>query len=268
MNLKSLSASIIRIFRQYVLQIMIERKEERERKKRGLEPTQNNVAFGRKLRGDSVNFSMSYSHRLVCTGKRGQPGVLVTSSKSRQALQRPWPQLRPAKSQASAAIASAFFFFLLAAWLWSFSLSSCYSPIVEAQAGNPPQQICRGVPQCRWRSASRRTGKQRGAAIQKCFANLGKRLNFPSFVSQPFLSPEVWQAVLTGPSFLCTQHTPTLKILLKRKNLLIIKCLGKWLLLNTSEGAIHSATIHNNITCCTASEILEIFLLQRGRNER
>lgn len=74
-------------------------------------------------------------------------------------------------------------------------------------------------------------------------------LNFPSFFSQPFLSPEVWQAVLARPSFFCTQHIPTSKILLKRKNLHVIKCLGKWLLLNTLEAAIHSATIQNNITC-------------------
>lgn len=209
---------------------------------------------------------MSYSHSLVCIVKRAAWGlgdflkITAGSSESLAAAQ-------------TCKISEKFcncktFFFLLAAWLWSFSLPSCYRPIVEAQTGNPLQQICRGVLQCRWRNASHRPGKQRGAAIQKCFANLEKRLNFPSFISQPFLSPEVWQAALTGPSFLCTQHTPTLKILLKRKNLLVIKCLGKWLLLNTLEGAIHSATIHNNITCCTASEILELFLLQRGRNER
>lgn len=148
------------------------------------------------------------------------------------------------------------------------SLCSCYSPIVEAQSSNPQQQLCREVLQCCWRSASWRPGKQRGAAIQKYFANLETCLNFPSFISQPFLSPEVWQAVLTRPSFLCTQHIPTLKILLKRKNLHVIKCLGKWLLLNTLEGAIHSATVQNNITCCSASEIIELFLLHRGRNEK
>lgn len=153
-------------------------------------------------------------------------------------------------------------------WLWSFSLCSYYSPIVEAQGSNPQQQLCREVLQCCWRSASWRPGKQRGAASQKCFANLEMCLNFPSFISQPFLSPEVWQAVLTRPSFLCTKHIPTLKILLKRKNLHVIKCLGKWLLLNTLEGAIHSATIQSNITCCTASEIIELFLLHRGSNEK
>lgn len=192
----------------------------------------------------------------------------MTSSKLQQALQRAWPQLRPAKSQTNTAIARPFFLFLLGAWLWSLFLSSCYSPIVEAQTSNPLQQICRELLQCCWRTASQRPGKQKGAAIQKCFSNLEKWLNFLSFISQPFLSPELWQAVLTGTSFLCTQDTPTLKILLKRKNLLAIKCLGKWLLLNTLEGAIHSATIHNNINCCTASEILELFLLHRGRNER
>lgn len=157
---------------------------------------------------------------------------------------------------------------LLLYWLWSFSFCSCYSPIVEAESRNPQLQLCREVLQCCWRSASWRPGKQRGASIQKCFANLEMCLNFPSFISQSFLSPEVWQAVLTRPSFLCTQHIPTLKILLKRKNLHIIKCLGKWLLLNTLEAAIHSATIQNNITCCTASEIIELFLLHRGSNEK
>lgn len=88
--------------------------------------------------------------------------------------------------------------------LWSFSFCSCYSPIVEAQKSNPQLQLCREVLQCCWRSAKWRPGKQRGAAIQKCFVDLEMHLNFPSFISQPFLSPEVWQAVLTRPSFLST----------------------------------------------------------------
>lgn len=66
-----------------------------------------------------------------------------------------------------------------------------------------------------------------GQPIQNCFANLEMCLNFPSFFSQPFLSPEVWQVVLARPSFLCNQHIPTLKILLKRKYLHVINCLGK-----------------------------------------
>lgn len=246
-------------FSHCVLQIRIEKRGKRERKQATfLEATRNNFAFGRRLWGDSVNFNVSYSHSLVCIGKRvawGLGDFLTMTAGSSESL----AAAQTCKVSDKCCHCKTFLF-LLAAWL--------YSCTVEAQTGNPLQQICRGLLQCCWRSASWRPGKQRGAAIQKCFANLEKWLNFPGFISLPFLSPEAWQAVLTGPFFLCTQHTPTLKILLKRENLFVIKCLGKWLLLNTSEGVIHSATIHNNITCCTASEILELFLLHRGRNER
>lgn len=153
-------------------------RRKKERRKRLLDPTQNDFVFGRRLWGDLVNFNKNDSHSLVCKGKMAAWGlahflkIMAASSES----------LAMAQTYEISVKCHHFMTFmsllLCVAGLWYFLFSSCYSPIVEAQPSNALHQICREVLQCRWRSASQRLGKQRGAAIQKCFANLEKCLNF------------------------------------------------------------------------------------------
>lgn len=239
-------------------------RRKRERKKRLLDPTQNSIVLGRRLWGDLINFNKNYSHNLLCKGKRAAWGlgdslkIVAGSSEILAAAQTCKISVRCHHFMTFLSLP------LCVAWLWYFLLSSCYSPIAEAQTSNALHQICRGVLQCWWRSASHRLGRQREAAIQKCFTNL----NFSKLYLSAFPVPRALTSSSHWAFLPLWSHTPTFKILLKRENLLIIKWLGKWLLLNTLEGEIHSATVRNNITCCTASEILKLFLLHRGRNER
>lgn len=110
---------------------MIEKRGKRERKKRVLEPTQNNFAFGRRLRGDSVNFNMSYPHSLVCIGKRAAWGLgdfLKITAGSLESLASAQTCKVPDKCCHCKTFLS-----LPSCCLVLIFLSSCLSPIAETQ---------------------------------------------------------------------------------------------------------------------------------------